>query len=159
VTAYSNIINQTVAAAMSDSGFDARLYAPKVYDKIGRLERKRTSLATIAKDLRRAANDLAVRAMKEREGKQLGFGFLNMPGAVAVDADGHKVKFTLALSQLELQAATDFRRKSRSSLDVSIKDMEAAQEVAKAYWRQNPDWNLGQCLEQATKDLRSGAAA
>lgn len=158
MTAYSNIINLTVAAAMSDSGFDARIHAPKVYNKINRLERKRTSLATIAMDLRRAANDLAIRAMKEQEGKQLGFGFLNMPGAVAVDADGHKVKFTLALSQIELQAATEFRRKSRSSLDVSIKDMEAAQAVAKPYWQKNPDWNLGQCLEQAKAETSQSAA-
>ena len=159
MTEYSSIINKTVEDAMSDGGFDASLYAPKVYDKITEAERKRTSLARIRMDLATAANNMAKRAMKAQAERQQMFGFMDLPGAVAVDDEGKKIKFTFSLKRLEFVAAKKRRETDRSSLDTSIGAMTIAEAVAAPYWDANPDWTLGQCLEQAEKDRPEGDAA
>ena len=43
MTAYSNIINKAVETAMAGDGFNARTLAPTVYDRISRVDRKRTA--------------------------------------------------------------------------------------------------------------------
>lgn len=159
MTAYSNIINKTVLEAMGEDGFDASVYAPKVWQKISAVERKRTSLAKIKMDLGRAANDIAKRAMKEQVERQSTFGFMGLPGAVSVDDEGRKIKFTLSLKQFEFTAAKERRKTDRAGLDTSISAMNAAEVTARPYWTQHPDWSLGQCLEQAAMDQLAGDAA
>ncbi|RVT80192.1 hypothetical protein EM858_04135 [Agrobacterium sp. CNPSo 2736] len=152
MTAYSNIINETVEATMSGDGFNARTLAPAIYDKISREDRKRTSIATITKDLREAANNIAKSAIKARDDKQLGFNFLLLPGTVSVDDDGAKIKLTLSLSRLEFRKAVENRRKKESAIGEVAFEMETAEKVAAPYWDKHPDWTFGQCLEQAAKD-------
>ena len=159
MTAYSNIINKTVEAAMSGEGFNARTLAPTVYGKISRDDRKRTSMATITKDLREAANALAKVALKARDEKQLGFNFLLLPGAVSVDDEGTKIKLTLSLSRFEFRKAVESRRKKEHSIGEVAFEMETAEKVAAPYWDQHPDWTFGQCLEQAAKDATTPTAA
>jgi hypothetical protein len=159
MTAYSNIINKTVEAAMSGEGFNARTLAPTVYGKISRDDRKRTSMATITKDLREAANALAKVALKARDEKQLGFNFLLLPGAVSVDDEGTKIKLTLSLSRFEFRKAVESRRKKEHAIGEVAFEMETAEKVAAPYWDQHPDWTFGQCLEQAAKDATTPTAA
>lgn len=159
MTAYSDIINKTVLEADAAGGMDTNLYDLKVFNKISAADRKRTSLTTIRADLAKATNALAKRAMKEQAERQGAFGFMHLPGAVAVDDEGRKIKFTLSLKRLEFKAAKARRVVDRKGLDSSIDAMDAAEVTANPYWDQNPDWTLGQCLEQAAKDQTSGEAA
>jgi hypothetical protein len=159
MTAYSNVVNKEVEAAISGTGFDARALAPKVYEKISRFDRKRTSIATITKDLREAANDFAKTAMKAHAEKQMGFNFLKIPGAVAVDDDGSKIKLTLSLSEIEYRKSVERRRSRQSAIGEVADEMEVAEAIAKPYWAAHPDWTFGQCLEQAAKDGSAGEAA
>lgn len=159
MTAYSNIINKSVETAISGDGFDARALAPKVYEKISREDRKRTSIATITKDLREAANDFAKSAMKTHTERQMGFNFLKIPGAVSVDDDGSKVKLTLSLSRLEFRKSVERRRKKQSSIEEIADEMELAESVANPYWDKHPEWTFGQCLDQAARDQQVGDAA
>jgi hypothetical protein len=159
MTVYSNIINKAVEAAMSGDGFNARNLAPAVYEKISRIDRKRTSIATITKDLREAANAIAKTAMKAREDRQFGFSFLLMPGAVAVDDEGSKIKLTLSLSQVEYRKAVAGRRTKEKAIGNVATEMELAEKVADPYWQQHPEWTFGQCLEQAAVDQMPREAA
>lgn len=159
MTAYSDIINKTVLDAIAAGGLDTNVYGLKVFKKISAAERKRTSVAKIKMDLARAASDIAKRAMKERADRQVAFGFMELPGAVSVDDDGRKIKFTLSLKRLEFKAAKARRVVDRKGLDSSIKAMDAAEVTANPYWDKNPDWTLGECLDQASKDQTSGEAA
>lgn len=159
MTAYSDIINKTASDAISGEGFDARQFAPTVYRKISKEDRKRTSYATIAKDLRRAAATIEKQAMRAHVAAQLGFAFLDLPGAVAVDEDGHKTKSTMSLRQAEFTKARKLREDTKSSMDASIMAMVAAEQIAAPHWKEHPDWTLGQCLEQAAADGVTGAAA
>lgn len=159
MTAYSNIINKAVEGALSQSGFNARELAPTVYSKISGNDRKRTSLATIAKDLREAANSFAKSAMKELAEKQLGFSFLQLPGAIAVDDDGSKIKLTLSLSRLEVRKSIERRQTKHSSTGAILGEMEHAEQIATPYWNQHPEWTFGQCLQQAAADRQESDAA
>ncbi|PSS67074.1 hypothetical protein C6558_03415 [Ensifer sp. NM-2] len=159
MTAYSNIINKAVETAMSAEGFNARDLAPAVYAKISAADRKRTSIATITKDLRQAANDLQKSALKVRSDKQLGFSFLVLPGAVSVDDDGAKVKSTLALSRLEFRKAVELRRNKQSAIGEVADEMENAEAVAAPYWDAHPDWTFGQCLDALQADANRGDVA
>lgn len=159
MTAYSNAINKAVETALAGDGFNARALAPTVYDRISRVDRKRTSIATITRDLREAANAMAKSAMKAHDDKQFGFSFLLLPGAVAVDDDETKVKLTLSLSRVEFRKAIDVRRKRERSMGEVASEMELAEKVAAPYWDHHPDWTFGQCIEQAEKDAETGEAA
>jgi hypothetical protein len=159
MTAYSNVINKAVETAISGAGFDARALAPTIYEKISRFDRKRTSIATITKDLREAANDYAKSAMKTHTEKQMGFNFLKLPGAVAVDDEGSKVKLTLSLSRMEFRKSVERRRTKQMAIGEVADEMELAESVANPYWDLHPDWTFGQCLEQAAKDQQIGDAA
>jgi hypothetical protein len=159
MTAYSNVINKVVETAISGEGFNARTLAPKVYDKIGREDRKRTSIATITRDLRDAANDFAKTAMKAHSEKQIGFNFLKLPGAVAVDDEGSKVKLTMSLSQMEFRKSVERRRSKQTAIGQVADEMELAESVAAPYWKLHPEWTFGRCIEQAEKDATGSAAA
>lgn len=159
MTAYSDIINKAVQAAISGTGFNARSLAPEVYGKISGVDRKRTSIATITKDLREAANDFAKSAMKAHTEKQMGFNFLKLPGAVAVDDEGSKVKLTLSLTRMEFRKSVERRRSKQTAIAEVADEMELAESVAIPYWNAHPDWTFGQCIEQAEKDAAGTAAA
>lgn len=159
MTAYSNIINKMVLEAFAADGLDTSVYGLKVFKKISAADRQRTSLTTIKADLARTASTIAKRAMKEQAEKQGSFGFMELPGAVSVDDDGRKIKFTLSLKRIEFKAAKGRRVTDRDGLDTSINAMSEAELVANPYWDLHPDWTLGECLAQAAKDQKSGEAA
>lgn len=159
MTAYSNVINKFVESAISGEGFDARALAPHVYDKISRADRKRTSVATITRDLRESANDFAKTAMKTHTDRQMGFNFLKLPGAVAVDDDGSKVKLTLSLSRMQFKKSVQRRRDKQSAIGEVADEMELAEKVVEPYWDAHPDWTFGQCIDALEIDAAKGAAA
>lgn len=159
MTAYSEIINKTVEAAMSADGFDPAVHAPKVFRLIGKEDRERTSIATIARDLKSAANEIAKRAIRQQETAQMAFGFFRLPGAVALDLEGRKIKFTRSLSQMEFQRAAKIRVDHHKASGEAIKEFNAAEEAVRPYWRQHPEWTFGQCLDQLVTDKSKGSAA
>lgn len=159
MTAYSDIINKTVEQAMSADGFDPAVHAPKVFKLIGKEDRERTSIATIAKDLKAAANEIAKRAIRQQETAQMAFGFFKLPGAVALDLEGRKIKFTRSLTQIEFQRAARIRVDHHRASGEAIKEFDAAEEAVRPYWQKHPNWTFGECLDQLVKDKSKGAAA
>ena len=159
MTAYSAIINRTVEEAMSADGFDATALAPKVFKKIGKSDRERTSIATITRDLKDAANNIAKRAVKQHETAQIAFQFFPLPGAVALDLEGHKIKFTRSLSRMEFKRAKAIRKDHHLAAGEAVKVFEDAEKAFNPYWDQHPDWNAGQCMDQLVEDRSKGDAA
>lgn len=159
MTAYSNIINKTVSDAMDSDGFDAAVEAPKVYKKISKTDRERTSIATITRDLKDAASAIAKRAIKEHEAAQKAFEFFDLPGAVSLDIEGRKIKLTRSLSRIEFQRAGRIRKDHHAALGVAVEQFEKAERALGPYWDHHPDWTAGQCMDQLVADRAKGSAA
>jgi len=142
---------------MSADGFDASELAPKVWAKIGKQDRKRTSIKTIARDLKDAASRIAKQVIRQQETAQMAFAFFKLPGAVSLDLEGRKIKFTRSLTRLEYQRASKIRKDHHTASGDAIKEFDAAEAAVAPYWDQNPEWTFGQCLDQFMSDKQVAA--
>lgn len=153
----SDAINRAVEEAMSKDGFDATVIAPDIWDGLDEQSRKQVGVQELIRRLKAAANSMAKRALIAMSAAQGELPF-NLPGAVAMDVEGRKIKMTRSLLQHEFERAIAIRRKQLKDDEAVLEEFEAANRAFRPHWQQNPEWTAGQCLDAIMRS-RTGRAA
>ena len=143
----SETINKAVELAMSSDGFDATELAPQVWDDLDGDSQKICGIGDVTRRLKDAANKFAKREAKALASAQMDLPFKNLPGVVALDLEGRKIKPTLSLKQIEFERARAIRKKQLEDDKRILDDFDAFEVAARPHWLKHPDWNVGQVID------------
>lgn len=142
----SDAVGEVVERALTGESIDARVAATEIWDDIDADGQYMAGIEGVTARIRRKASSLRTSAAARLQEQKTQMAF-DLPAAVPLDIDGHKLRPTRDLTQDEVRRAIEIRKANRDAIDVEIREWEAAERACAPHWMKNPRWTFGQCLD------------